>query len=399
MYDFANTIFSFAILTFYFNDWLIDDMNAPDWYIGATGFVVAIALILTLTPMGAVADVLGRRKPFLIAFTLLCVTATAVMGFVDSVAGALVCLGVANFCYQSALSHYDPLLAEVAPPERQGRISGIGVAVGYVGTIAALPYFLLTVDGKQEAFLPTAVMFLVFALPCFVLVRERGTRSGTDSLTATMRGAMFELATTIRNLRQYRTLGRFLLARFLYVDAMLTVISYMTVYLHRVGGWEGDRKWIVVMFANAFAITGALLAGFLVDRVGPKRVLIAVLSVCAPTLALTGLIGTSWMMWIAGPVTGATLGTIWTADRVLMMRLTTPESRGEFFGVYNLVGKISSGVGPLVLWGGTVWLVHSQFDASKLTASRTALGMLALATLLGCMVVAGVKVPDAKDVE
>lgn len=398
MYDFANTIFSFAVISRYFNPWMINTRHVADWKVSLTGLVVALLLVATLAPFGAIADAYGRRMPFLVAFTLLCVAATALLGVLHTgVLWSLIMVGIANYCYQSALAHYDPLLAEVAPPERQGRVSGLGVGVGYVGSIVA-NFALLAIVTKhheQDAFLPTAAMFLVFALPCFLLVRERTMRTPLDeSVAAISRRALAELRSTARNIHQYGSLGRFLLARFLYADAILTVIVYMTVYLSRLGGFDERDKSMLIAFSTLFAIAGAFTAGFFVERVGPKPVIVTILCVFAPGLALTGLIGTGWLMWVAGPVTGATLGAIWTSDRVLMMRLTPADERGEFFGIYNLIGKLSSGLGPLVLWSGTIWVLHSRLGWSTLDGSRAALVMLALATAIGASVIAKVTVPD-----
>ncbi len=103
-------------------------------------------------------------------------------------------------------------------------------------------------------------------------------------------------------------------------------------------------------------------------------------------LLVAGITGSAALVWVLGPAIGITLGGVWTSDRVFMLRLSPPELRGEFFGIYNLVGKLSSGFGPLVLWGGTVWLLHDSAGWTKLDASRVALVVLALAVVAGLWV-------------
>ncbi len=136
---------------------------------------VSVSLIVTLPLLGALADRMGRHKPILIAFTLLSVLVTALLGVVDSILLALLLAGVATFAFNSADAQYHPLLSTVAPEERRGRVSGIGVAVGYLGTLTVLfAIGSFVEDGQAErAFLPAAALFLVFALPGFLLVRER----------------------------------------------------------------------------------------------------------------------------------------------------------------------------------------------------------------------------------
>ncbi len=390
LYDFANTIFSFAVITRYFNEWVIEQNGRPDWHVGLMSFVVGIVLLTAMPAIGAISDQLGRRLPFLAAFTLACVAATGVLGTVDSVTVALVVAGLAIFAYQLALSMYDPLLATVAPPTHHGSVSGLGVGLGYVGVLVGSTILTAIVpeDDYQAAFLPTALMFLVCSLPIFLFVRERGRRRSSEhGTTAVVRNAFGQVARTARHIRdEHRATGRFLIARFLYVDAIATVIAYMTVYMSRVGDFTEGQKTIVLGLAMIAAAIGGFVSGALVERLGPKRVLVGILTFAAGTLTVAAVTGSDELVWVLGPAIGITLGGVWTSDRVFMLRLSPPEVRGEFFGIYNLVGKLSSGFGPLVLWGGTVGLLHGRSGWSTLDASRAALAVLALAVLAGIWV-------------
>lgn len=390
LYDFANTIFSYAVITRYFNEWITIQRDKPDLYVGFMNFIVGVGLVLTLPPAGALADRFGRRKPFLVAFTLLCVAMTALLGVVDSTTFALVLAGVAIFAFQSALIHYDPLLADVAPESIRGRVSGFGVGLGYVGVLLALVVLGLFVpeDDNQRAFLPTAAMFLLFALPCFLLVRESSSRAGRasrDTPGAVARQALTQLRQTLRNARRYSDVGRFLLARFLYVDAVATVIAFMTVYAERVG-LSGAAKTALLGVSVSFAAVGSLVAGAIVERIGPKRTLISILSAFVAGLVATAASGSAAILWVSGPLVGVALGTVWTSDRVFMLRLSPPRYLGEFFGLYGLAGKLASGFGPLVIWGGTLWLLTQVTDlAGETAASRVAIVGLALACAAGIL--------------
>ena len=328
LYDFANTIFSFVVVTRYFNDWIIDERGQPDIYVGLMAAAVSVALVFTLPLIGARADRSGRHKPVLVGFTLVCVAATALLGLVGPVLLALVVAGIATFAFNTSDSQYHPLLAVVAPEERRGRVSGLAVAVGYLGILSAL--FLLGAivdDGEaQRAFLPAAAMFAVFALPCFVLVRERPRRPTTKS--PPRESALRTLRSALRRARR-EPYGRLLLARFFYVDAIATVIQFMTVYARRTGDFDGDEIDLLLAVATVAAIAGALVAGALAERIGPRLVILGTLAGTIVALVVVSGTGSSVLLWVVAPVIGIALGSLSAVDRIFLLRLVPPERRGE----------------------------------------------------------------------
>ncbi len=383
LYDFANTIFSFVVVTRYFNDWIIEERGQPDIYVGLMVAAVSVALIVSLPLIGALADRSGRHKPILIVFTLVCVAATGLLGVVESVLLALVIGGLATFAFNTADSQYHPLLGTVAPQHQRARVSGIGVAVGFVGSLTALVVVgAIATDGHaQRAFLPGAALFAVFALPLFLLVRERG-RDGPSERPAI--GPFAQLAATLRRARGAPH-GRLILARFFYVDAIATVLQFMTVYARRTGDFDGGDINLLLAIATVFALLGAIGAGLLAERIGPKRVILGTLTITIAALVIGAVTGSSALLWVLGPLIGIALGSLSAVDRVFLLRLIPPERRGEDFALYALVGKLSSGFGPLVLWGGTV-LVATELGMSKFDASRLAIIVLAGAALAGYLI-------------
>ena len=391
LYDFANTIFSFVVVTRYFGDWIVNERGQPDIYVGLMTAGVSVALVLALPAIGARADRHARHKPILIAFTLLSVAATALLGLVEPVLLALVVAGIATFGFNTADSQYHPLLGVVAPERRRGRVSGTAVAVGYLGTLTAL--FLLGAiveDGEaQKAFLPAAALFGLFALPCFFLVRERRV----PAPAAGPRQSPFrQLAAALRRARGAPH-GRLLLARFLYVDAIATVIQFLTVYARRTGDFDGDKIDILLAVSTVASIAAAIGAGLLAERIGAKRVILGTLVLTVSALVLTAGTGASAALWVAGPMVGAALGSLSSVDRVLMLRLVPEDRRGEDFGLYALVGKLSSGFGPLVLWGGTILVMTELLELSRFDASRVAVFVLAGSALAGFMVLRPLRDP------
>ncbi|MBI4311050.1 MAG: MFS transporter, partial [Chloroflexi bacterium] len=254
MYDFANSIWPMNVTTLYFALWVTKDMGAQHIVYGAALSASMLGVALLSPLLGAASDRLQRRLPFLVAFTLLAALATALIGRAGGLAGGVALFVVANLTFQSGLIYYDALLGSVATPKNRGRVSGMGVALGYVGVIAGIFLVKPFVDwgGREAAFLPTAVLFLVFSLPCFLLVKEVAPR--IPWRWAYVRDGYRQMTTTLRQARQFRDLFRFIIARFLYVDAISTVTSFMAVYTVKVLGFTDSMNQVLFVVGAAFAV-------------------------------------------------------------------------------------------------------------------------------------------------
>jgi len=226
-------------------------------------------------------------------------------------------------------------------------------------------------------------MFLFFALPCFLLVRE-GRRPAPDPDAPPSR-PFKQLVATVRRARGAPH-GRLLLARFFYVDAIATVLAYLTVYARRTGDFDGDSIDMVLAISALTGIVGALGGGVLAERIGPKRVILGTLVIAVTALLAEAITGSGELLWVVGPLLGIVLGSLSAVDRVFLLRLVPPERRGEDFALYALVGKLSTGFGPLVLWGGTILVFNELVGLSKFDASRVAVVVLAGAALLGLLI-------------
>jgi UMF1 family MFS transporter len=394
LYDLAYSIFTFLLLIRFLPTWIINDLDRPDWYLTVTQFVVVLVVVLAMPLAGTVADQLGRRKPFLVAFTLAACAAAVVLGFLPSggnIVPILIAGGLATCFAQLAFAQYDPLLADVAPLPLRGRVSGLAVAFGFVGTILGLVVVAELIVGegdKQRAFVPAAVAFLLFALPAFAYIRERENGSGGPDRAVSVRRAFGDVVRSLREVRRHRHTFQFLGGRFLYSDAIATLTAFLAVYMERLGGVSESEQNLVIGLGVGAAAISALVSGRVVERLGPRRPLLAVLPVFALCVAITALTGQEWALWLTSPVAGIALGCVWTADRVFMLVLTPPELRGQFFGFFNLASRIASALGPLVIWSGTVWLLSQRNGwLSEFDASRVAFGGLAVAALAGWAVI------------
>jgi MFS transporter, UMF1 family len=369
LYDFSNTIFSVAVLSFFFPLWVEEAVGSGGAVSGAglVNFATAIAallVVLTAPVLGAIADFRQRRLPYLILLTLAAVVLTAALDVAGGVAAGLALFVAADLSYQSALVFYNALLPAVAAGRGAGRVSGYGTAAGYVGTILALvvlTYFVENGDalrpllgwfggwietGEEDysnAFVPTAFLYLVFSLPAFFFVPDPAVR---PRRRVALGAAYRDVVRTVKNLRAYAGVGTFILATILYTDAANTAIANMALYGRVVFEMDGVQVRNLLLFSTVFAVVGSAGFGFLTDRLGPKKALVGVLVLWLLAIVLAaGALG-AWMLFLAGPVVGIALGGMWTAGRVMLVALSPAEKLGEFFGLFSLAGKVSAVFGP-----------------------------------------------------
>lgn len=233
MYDFANTIFSALFVTFFFPFYVKTFLGGNEFQIGLV-FGISMLLVGLLVPLiGAYSDSLGRRMPFIIVFTVLCCVATLFVAWAPLSAALLLGL-IANFCYHAALTTYNALLPRLAKKAEYGWVSGIGIGMGYLGTLVslAIAYALLTklgwetLAGSRAIFITTAILFFFFSLFTFFGVRERVKKVANHHIQTAFR----EVLTTIPRLLKYKGLVPFLIAMFAYTNAITAVIIFLFLY-------------------------------------------------------------------------------------------------------------------------------------------------------------------------
>jgi MFS transporter, UMF1 family len=396
LYDFANTIYSYAIVSYAMGLWSTDHLGAADgqfWFGIANAASVGLNALVSPV-LGAISDRGGRRLPYLLFFTALCIVATAAIGLLPAGVSGLTVVGLvlfslANFSYQAALIYYDATLPVVSKPSSRGRVSGIGVAVGYLGTIAIALLILIT-DSESSGltFLMAAVLFALFAAPIFLVVKEP-TGSGYRFRVADALASWSQLRTTIADARAVPGLLRFLVGRFFYTDPVNTVIVVMSVFAVEAIGLTKTQANLVLLGLTIAAVVASFGWGMLVERIGPKRTLMIVLGSWCVGLVIGGAVLSLPTFLIAGLLLGSGLGGVWTSDRVFMLRLSPPDKIGEFFGLYGLAGKFSAVTGP-VLYGTIVaMLLNAGWGAG---AYQVAILSLLILMVIGILLLRGV--PD-----
>jgi UMF1 family MFS transporter len=356
LYDFANTIFSANIVAIYVPLWVTQELGGADVHYSLALSASMLVVAVTMPVLGTLSDRWGRRKPFLLLFTVVCASATGGLGAWGTLPLSLCCFAVANYAYQGGLVFYNALLPAVTAEETRGRVSGLGAAFGYLGAICGvilvIPFVtgelwrwdipFLSGGGSAAAFLPTAILFLIFSLPLFVWVKDDGI------IKERKKEGVWRALIKVKDHPQ---ILRFLLARFFYLDGINTVIVFMSIYLVNVAGFsvKGEVQAFFVV-STIFAIGGAIGWGVVTDRWGHKRTLSLVLVIFLVATIVAALAPAKSAFWFIGPLIGIALAGIWTCERPLLISLSPPEMYGTFFGVYSFAGKLAAILGPLQ-WG------------------------------------------------
>ena len=351
VYDLANTIFALGVIGLYFPDWLTS-VGQPDSALAVVEAAAGVVVIFLAPWAGARSDVRGTRIPTLVVTTIVCVAATALLATGSELA-TLALLGVALIAFNVGAVVYDALLVDVSTPANRGRISGLGVGVGYIGSFIGLGIGFVTLDvlgwSYGATFKVLAIGFLLLALPAFFFIEERPGHD--DAPLPRLGDVMSRLLASWRLASTYDGVVRFLVGRFLYTDAINTLIGgFLTIFVIQELGLDRQFMMTLLGVAIAFASLGAFGAGWLVERLGPLRVLRSVLVLWMVAIGAgiaAAVTGETGLAWAIGPLGGMALGATWAADRVVMTRVSPPRHLGEMYGLYATVGRFATILGPL----------------------------------------------------
>ncbi len=354
LYDLANTVFS-ATITFIFAK-----------HVGAasTGMVNSLAMVAAgvATPLFAsLADRTGRAGGYNSIATLICIAAMASFGMVSSTSALLTAFFVATLFYQAALVFYNSLLPSVAGEEHMGLVSGLGVGLGYLGTVFTLVIALPLENrlGLRPAYFLTALTFLICALPCMLLVRDRRPIIRDPVTLSLIRGQWWELLGTIRNLPRQPALMWFLLANFCAVDVLNTAILFYGRFIQDCFKPLADsgnltlfgRPYPLSTFliigglaVNVPALGYGLILGYFADRFGSARMFVVSIACLSGGLAGAAFFG-GWapMLFLVSICFfgGLGLAGIWTVGRKMLIQLVPRELVARYFGLYGITNKVS----------------------------------------------------------
>ncbi len=388
-YDFANSAFPTVVSTFVIATYMTAAV-APDpvagqaawgWMQAAVGLTIGL-----LSPvLGAVADAGGRRRGFLLVFTLLTAGLTASIWFIrpepSYLLPGLLLIGLASVAFELGTVFYNAMLPGVARPEAMGRVSGIGWAVGYAGGLLCLGLclWLLRADPlgldatTREPVRATSVLvglwLLVFCWPVLIAVPDPAVR---PPVGVAVRAGLAEIAGLLRALPSQPLLGRFLLARVFYTDGLNTLFAFGAIYAAGRFGMGFEEILLFGIVLNVTAGLGAFGGGMVEDRVGSRRMVLLALGCIIGVGVGLLLVQEKTGFWVLGAVLGLFFGPAQSASRTLMARLAPAEEVGAWFGLFSLSGRVTGFLGPALL------AIATAAFASQVAGMAVVVGLIAL---------------------
>lgn len=398
MFDFANSSYSAVVTTavfpvFYATYVAAGEAGAADgtgelwlsWADALAAFIVAVSVPL----LGAIADRGGGRKKFMMFYTLLCVVGVTFMTTLEEgmALWGLAVFVVAQVGFESAVVFYNAYLPDIAPPDRQGWVSGLGFGVGYFGSAVALVLAIPLTGRIDLVWLMVASFFLLFSIPAFLVLPS--DRPGGMSIGAAARWGLGNFRAIVGEVWALRELRRFLLAFFFYIDAVLTIIVFAGVVATETFGFDQQGTIVLFLIVQLSALAGAFALAKPTDKVGPKKILTGVLLLWVVTCVSVYFITDPRLFYVMAVVGGLGLGSAQAASRAFMASLIPRGRESEMFGFYALCGKSSSIFGPLI-FGATTYLADgNQRPAFLAIAAMFVIGLVLLQRVNDPKAVAG----------
>ena len=411
LFDWSTQPFFTLITTFlfapYFADTVVGDAvhGQSLWGLGQGAAGLAVAVLSPI--LGAIADSMGRRKPWIAGFAIVAFVCMVLLwasrpGAAHVVPLTLIVVALGTVAVEFATVFNNAMMPSLVPNARLGRLSGFGWGLGYFGGLVSLglilglfvlpvtPAFGLSKAAHEPERLVgpfSAVWLAVFILPLFLWTPDAPARVGVG---AAVRTGLRTLATTLGHLRRYRMILKFLIARMLYNDGLTAVFSFGGIYAAGMFHWNQTALGLFGIIIVIFAMIGAFIGGWLDDRLGSRAtVLLAVAGLIAslagilaitpaPVPAGSGLFATApeKIMIACAALLGFFAGPAQAASRTLLARLAPPELMTEFFGLYALSGKATAFAAPLAVSLATSVFVSQRAGLAAIIVFLAAGGIL-----------------------
>ena len=370
LYDWANSAFATTVMAGFFplffkSFWAADLSPAESTaVIGTTNSLAGLLIVLLAPFLGAYSDLGKFKKKFLAFFALLGVLSTGYLYFIPQgdwvIAASLYALAVIGFSGGNIF--YDSLIASVSKQDQRNKVSSLGFSLGYLGggllfVINVLMYLnpaWFGLSSQSEAilwsFLSVAVWWAVFSLPLFMSVEEKSNAEISKGLFETITEAFKAVASTLREIKKHKRVAIFLIAYWLYIDGVDTIVRMAVAYGSDIG-LDASSMITALLLTQFVGFPATLVFGIYADKIGFKKILTIGISIYILVTFYAYYMSTALEFYILAGTVGLVQGGVQAISRSFFSTIIPVNKEAQFFGFYNLVGKSAVFLGPvLVSW-------------------------------------------------
>jgi UMF1 family MFS transporter len=364
LFDFANSTFATIIVAFvyaiYFKKVVASNEPVADLY-WSTAINISMILVAILSPvLGAASDHFGSKKKYLFFFTFLCIISTAFLYFITEgmVLWGMILFILANIGFQAGLGFYDAFIKEISEHKNYNKVSSLGYAVGYLGSLASLAAVIVLQDTPRFTFLACAGMFLLFSLPIFLFVKDKKKIVEAQPGNFVSIGFKRTLE-TLKHLKNFRNIKLFLVSYFLYIDGVNTIIFFSANFAQTTLNFSIADLILFFIIVQVTALLGSFLFGWIADKTSTKKTLIFIILSWAVLTLMVFFANDKTTFLIIGAFAGTFLGSSQALSRSFFGKLIPDEKKTELYGFYSLFEKTSTILGPLT-FGLVSWITGNQ---------------------------------------
>ena len=370
LYDWANSAFATTVMAGFFplffkSFWAADLSPAESTaVIGTTNSLAGLFIMLLAPILGAYSDLGKLKKKFLAFFALLGVLSTGYLYFIPQgdwvIAASLYALAVIGFSGGNIF--YDSLIVSVSKQDQRNKVSSLGFSLGYLGggllfVINVLMYLnpaWFGLSSQSEAilwsFVSVAVWWAVFSLPLFMSVEEKSNAEISKGLFETITEAFKAVASTLREIKKHKRVAIFLIAYWLYIDGVDTIVRMAVAYGSDIG-LDASSMITALLLTQFVGFPATLVFGIYADKIGFKKILTIGISIYILVTFYAYYMSTALEFYILAGTVGLVQGGVQAISRSFFSTIIPVNKEAQFFGFYNLVGKSAVFLGPvLVSW-------------------------------------------------
>ena len=366
-YDWANSAFATIVLAGFFplffkQFWSAQNTVTESTFQLGVGNALASLVIVMLAPLlGAIADAGNLKKRLLIIFSLLGISMTLGLYFVEQNSWLLAIsfFVLASIGFSGSIVFNDALLINVTEEKNYDRVSAFGYAMGYLGggILFAFNIAMVTIpewfgfssanDAVRFSFITVSIWWLVFSIPLWLFVHEDKT-SEKHSVTQVMYSGIAQLINTFKKINQLKTVVLFLVAYWLYIDGVDTIVRMAVDYGLAIG-LDGSDLLLALLMTQFIGFPAALGFGYIGERIGAKTAILLAIVVYLAVTIVAYRMKTVEEFYALAIVIGLVQGGIQSLSRSLYARIIPKSQSAEFFGFYNMLGKFAAVLGPLMI--------------------------------------------------